>query len=311
MIIAMSGQYDPDLLPRISGRFQVAQINEVLQSERVNNVGILVTRGKLIVDSALLDRLSSLRLIVKAGTGLDTIDVEAARKRNIAVTATGGAAHSVADLTLALLFSCLRHVVRFHRAVRQGEWHLKDRVVADTIASRRIGVVGFGRIGRLAAGMVAALGARVFVWDHTIGRSDKSNAAKDLGAVACAYLRDLITVSDVISLHLPLRPETRGLLGQAEFNLMRPGTILINTARAAIVDHDALLAALREGPLAAAGLDVHYAEGQAADDPILQLPNVVLTPHVGAQTRQAHQAIADRIVEEIDRFSAALERARP
>jgi D-3-phosphoglycerate dehydrogenase len=259
----------------------------------------------------LLDRLSSLRLIVKAGTGLDTIDVETARRRNIEVTATGGAAHSVADLTLALLFSCLRHIVSFHYAVRCGEWQIKDKLVADTIASRRVGVIGFGPIGRRVAGMAMALGAKVFVWDRSIARRDKSDAAKALGAVACASLRDLIAASDVISLHLPLTAATRRLLGFAEFGIMKAGTILINTSRAAIVEHDALLMALREGPLAAAGLDVHYAEGQATNDPILQLPNVVLTPHVGAQTRQAHHAIADRIVEEIDRFSGAFAGARP
>ena len=305
MIAAMSGQYAPDLRQRLESHLPVDELTNVLGTDRAGDVGILITRGKLIVDLSLLEKLPKLRMVVKAGAGLDTIDTTAARARGIQVAATGSDPDSVAELALTLLLSCLRHVRYFDDAVRRDDWSAKERLFGDTISSRRIGIVGFGPIGQSFARIVSALGAQTFVWDRSIGRKDKDRVAKRIGAVACPDLHELLACSDTVSLHLPLTPATRGLLGPRELSEIRKGTILINTARAMLVDHDCLVAALMTGHLRAAGLDVHYAEGRSVDDPIFNLSNVVLTPHVGAQTSQAHQVIADRIVELVCSAAAA------
>jgi D-3-phosphoglycerate dehydrogenase / 2-oxoglutarate reductase len=297
MIVAMSGQYAPDLRQRLESCLPVDELTNVLGSDRAGDVGVLITRGKLIVDLPLLEKLPELRMVIKAGAGLDTIDTIAAQARGIQVAATGSDPDSVAELALTLLLSCLRHVRYFDDAIRRDDWSAKERLFGDTISSRRIGIIGFGRIGQSFARMVSALGAQTFVWDRSTGRREKNEAARRIGAIVCADLHALLACSDTVSLHLPLTPATRGLLGPKEFSAIRQGSILINTARAILVDHDCLLAALTTGHLRAAGLDVHYAEGRAVDDPIIDLPNVVLTPHVGAQTCQAHEVIADRIVE--------------
>ena len=303
MIVALCGQFALNLEPCLKERsFEVEDIDQITGSKREADVKAIVTRGKLTVNEALLDRFPSLRIIVKAGSGLDTIDLEAANAREILVKATFGSEESVADLAMALLFSCLRHIHIFHPGLQQGRWELKDQLIGTTLRSRRIGVVGFGRIGQLFASMASDLNASVFVWDHSVRKAEKLDLARRIGAQVCSDLDDLIRSCDVVSLHLPFNAKTDGMIGSSQFALMNLGTILVNTARAAIVDQHALLKALTEGPLSAAGLDVHYVERSGGLDPLHSLPNVVLTPHVGAQCVQAQQAIAERIVCELEQF---------
>lgn len=299
MLLALSGQFLPSLKGRLSKLHETVELDAVLDTPAADKIGILVTRGALHVDSTLIGKLTGLRKIVKAGSGLDTIDLETAQRRGVDVVATGGSSESVADLALALLFCCLRHVSTFDRSVRARDWQQKDRLIGCTLASRRIGIVGFGRIGRAFGKMGHALGAEVRAWDRSIEAGQKADQLDRAHVAPCRSLTALVQESDVVSLHLPLGPETTGLLGRKQFKSMQRGTVLINTARAGIADREALIAALTDGTLAAAGLDVHYTEGRSTSDRLFELPNVVLTPHVGAQTVQAQQDIADRIVAEV------------
>lgn len=299
MLVALSGQFAPDLKTRITGLCEVADLASVLETPQSELVMVLVTRGKLKVNAALLNKMPGLRKVVKAGSGLDTIDLTETSARGIEVIPTGGSAESVADLAVALLYSCLRNIPAFDHAVRKGDWQAKDRFVGNTVASRRVGIVGFGRIGQAFASMTRMLGARVVAWDRSIAAGKKLDTLRKLKVEASVSLPHLIKTCDVISLHLPLVSDTVSLIGRQELEAVNPGTILINTARAPIIERQALIDSLSDGSLAAAGLDVHYNEGNLAADPLFTLPNVVLTPHVGAQTHQAHQAIADRIVDEI------------
>ena len=304
MSVALSGQFVPELRARLARDHEVVELGQVLSTARAAEVSVLVTRGALYVDQVLLDGLPKLQKIVKAGSGLDTIDLVAARERRVEVVATGGSAESVADLAMALLFSCLRCVPVLDDAVRRGAWDQKAAVVGETLASRKVGIVGFGQIGRQFARNCRALGAEVFAWDRSIERAEKQAFASAHSVMLCTTLIDLIHRSDVISLHLPLAADTASLVGKREFAAMNRGTILINTARAHIVDRGALIAALGDGALSAAGLDVHYNEGQQTPEPLFALPNVVLTPHVGAQTHQARQNIAERIIAELSAAEA-------
>jgi phosphoglycerate dehydrogenase-like enzyme len=215
-----------------------------------------------------------LRLIQKIGVGVNTIDLDAAKARGIAVCNLPGTnARAVAELTLALMLAVLRRLPRFDAAMRRGEW--SDPALQDGIGElggRTVGLVGYGAIARLLAPVLAALGCRLIYTSRT-PRSDAVGEWRSLDA--------LLSESDVVSLHLPLTAETETLIDARAFARMRRGAILINTARGGLVDQSALTQALKDGKLAGAGLDVFVHEPHDATEPLFHLPNVVLTPHIG------------------------------
>jgi D-3-phosphoglycerate dehydrogenase len=249
----------------------------------------------------MLDGCRRLRLIVKAGSGTDNIDVKAATARGIEVATTPASTTAVAEMAILLLFAVRRHLVNLHAAVRAGDWAAKYRFLGREVTGSSLGIVGFGAIGRDVARMASGIGMRVLAFDRSPGHPDKQAAAKRLG-VELVPLDRLLPAVDAITLHMPLTPDTRHLLGAAELARLRPGAVLVNTARAEIVERNALLAALRDGPLAGAGLDVHYKEPVSADDPLIALPNVVCAPHVGAQTEETQVRIGQAIVAAVERF---------
>jgi phosphoglycerate dehydrogenase-like enzyme len=214
-----------------------------------------------------------LRLVHKLGAGVNTIDVDAATNRGIAVANMPGAnAPSVAEGTVLLMLAALRRLPALDRAVRRGEGWPVDPGLGETvrdIGGCTVGLVGYGNIARRVAGIVAAMGATVL---HTSTRDD--------GRPGWRRLPELLAASDIVSLHLPLTAQTHHLLGRDALALMQPNAVLVNTSRGAVVDQDALVDALRGGRLAAAGLDVFEIEPVAPGSPLLGLDNVVLTPHV-------------------------------
>jgi len=224
--------------------------------------------------AAMIRAATRLRLIQKIGVGVNTIDLAAAKARAIPVCNLPGTnARAVAELTLALMLATLRRLARFDAALRGGLW--SDPVMQDglgELGGRTVGLVGYGAIPRLLAPVLAALGCRILY----SARSPKSDALGEPRA-----LDELLAESDLVSLHVPLAPETEKMIDAAALAKMRPGAVLINTARGGLVDQPALTEALRSGRLAAAGLDVFVEEPPAPGDPLLALPNVVITPHIG------------------------------
>jgi phosphoglycerate dehydrogenase-like enzyme len=214
-----------------------------------------------------------LRLIQKIGVGVNTIDLDAARARGIAVCNLPGTnARAVAELTLALMLATLRRLPRFDAGLRSGVW--LDPAAQDGIGElggRVVGLVGYGAIPRLLAPVLVALGCTV-IYAARREVADAPGARRPLDA--------LLAEADVVSLHLPLTGETENLIDAAAIARMKPGAVLVNTARGGLVDPVALAAALREGRLAGAGLDVFVHEPVDPADPLLRLPNVVLTPHI-------------------------------
>jgi phosphoglycerate dehydrogenase-like enzyme len=214
-----------------------------------------------------------LRLVHKFGAGVNTIDVDTATKRGIAVANMPGAnAPSVAEGAVLLMLATLRRLPALDRATREGRGWPSDPQLGETvrdIGACTVGLVGYGNIAKHVAGIVAAMGATVL---HT--------STSDDGLPGWRPLSELLAASDIVSLHLPLTDDTHGLLGRAALARMKPGAVLVNTSRGAIVDQDALVDALRGGRLAAAGLDVFDVEPVPPDNPLLSLDNVVLTPHV-------------------------------
>lgn len=233
------------------------------------------------VDAALLARAPRLRLVQKIGVGVNTIDLETAQRRGIAVCNMPGTnSRAVAEHTLGLMLAVLRQLARFDADTRTGSGWAWDPTRQDTlgeIAGRTVGLVGYGGIPALLTPILAAMGARVLY----TARSERPGVAAGFRS-----LDALLAESDIVSLHVPLTDTTTRLMDARRFALMKPGAILINTARGGLVDEPALLAALERGPLAGAGLDVFSAEPLPAAHPLKNLRNVVLTPHTAWLTRE-------------------------
>ena len=254
----------------------------------------LLVRTATQVTAKLLERAPRLRVIGRGGVGLDNIDVASARARGVVVVYTPAAATgAVADLTLGLLLALVRDLAGLDRAVRDGDYrHARSGAMGRELSSLTLGVLGMGRIGRAVAER-ARLGFGMRVIYNDIVEPGR------LDVVAEAVSKDdLYARSDVLSLHVPLTAETRGLIGSAVLGRCRPGALLINTARGAVVDNMALAAALSAGQLAGAGLDVTDPEPLPAGHPLLAAPGTVFTPHVGARTA-AGQAGMNAVVEDV------------
>ena len=245
---------------------------------RHDPVAIIVRYGK--VGAAVMDAAPSLRVISKHGSGTDTIDKEAAAARGIEVRAAAGAnAAAVAEQALALLLACAKSVVKLDARMHAGHW---DKATHKSVElhGRTIGLVGLGAIGQRFARMCDAMGMRVLGHDPFAGELP-----------ACITRADLATVwreSDAISLHCPLTPENRGMVNAQTLGACKPGVILVNTARGGLVDEAALLAALRSGQVAAAGLDSFAVEPMTAPHPFHGEPGIVLSPHIGGVTGDAY-----------------------
>lgn len=250
------------------------------------------------VDAPLLARAPRLRAISTVSVGVDHVDLAAATARSIPVGHTPGVlTETTADLTLALLLAAARRVVEADRLVRGGGWRRwePDLLLGRDLHGATLGILGLGAIGRAVARRAArGFGMRVLAWSRAGG------PLGDLeGAVERVELPELLAGSDFVSVHVPLTAGTRGLLDGPALARMKRGAILVNTARGGIVDEAALAAALREGRLAAAGLDVFEREPVAPSNPLLRLPNVVLAPHIGSASVGTRERMARMAAENL------------
>jgi len=249
-------------------------IERIADAERVLNI-----RSSSKFTERVLAACPRLRLLSVWGTGTDHIDLAAAERRGIVVKTTPGvSAVSIAEHTLALLLAVARHIPAADAATRRGEW---PRGQSVELNGKTCGVIGLGAIGSRFAQLAAGIGMRVVAW---------TVHPRPIAGVQMVELDELYRMSDVVSVHLRLSPETQGMIGEAQFALMKPSAILINTARGAIVEESALLAALESHRIAGAGLDVFAVEPLPPEHPFTRLPNVVLTPHCAGITPEALEA---------------------
>ncbi|WP_182283688.1 NAD(P)-dependent oxidoreductase [Comamonas testosteroni] len=243
----------------------------------------LVLRGSKPVSAAVLQAAPALRIVAKNGAGVDSVDMEAARAQGVAVAVAQAAnAPAVAEHALALMLALVRQLHQLDQQVRAGGWAGSNWQGRDFRGST-VGIVGYGAIGRATAQLAAALGAKVLVL-RPAGQADDFDCEPDL--------RQLLPRVDILSLHCPLTERSRGMIGVNELALLRPGSLLINTARGPVVDEAALLAALQSGHLGGAGLDTFDTEPLPQGHPLARLPQVLLTPHVAGVTRQAALRVA-------------------
>lgn len=242
-----------------------------------------------------------LKVIAKHGVGYDNIDVAAATARRIPVTVTATAnAVSVAEHAFAQMLQLAKLGGEMDAAVRRGDWAARTRLVAVELAGRTLLVVGLGRIGSRVARRALAFEMRVVVVDPFL----PAERIRGLGCEPAASLEAALPEADIVTLHCPLGPRTRGMLGAAELALLRPHAFLVNTARGGLVDEAALVAALRAGRLAGAALDVMAHEPPAADDPLLAAPRLLLSPHVAGVTKESTLRMA---LEAADNVLAGLD----
>lgn len=253
----------------------------------------LIVRSATAVNAELLSGARRLQVIGRAGIGVDNIEVPAATERGIAVLNTPDAnATTTAELTIAHLLSLCRHLPQADASVRRGEWK-RSAYTGTELAGKTLGIIGYGTIGRLVASRCQALRMEVVVHDPFV-----TEAVLGEHGVTGLDLEELLQAADFVTLHCPLNPHTRGLINAERIALMKPGARLVNCARGGLVDEEALREALVGGRLAGAALDV-YAQEPPAASPLLELPNVVLTPHLGASTHEAQIAVGSAIARSV------------
>jgi phosphoglycerate dehydrogenase-like enzyme len=257
---------------------------------------VVVMRERTPLPREVLTRLPRLRLVVTTGRRNPSIDTAAAAEAGITVCGTDSLPSGPAELTWALVLGLARHLVTEATAVRDGGW---QTTVGRDLAGHTLGLVGLGRIGTQVAGVARAFGMDVVAWS----RSLTPGRAADAGARA-ASLDEVLSTSDVVSIHLVLAEGTRGLIGERELGLMRPDALLVNTSRGPIVDEASLAEALHAGTIAGAGLDVYDVEPLPAGHPLRTAPNTVLTPHLGYVSTGNYEQFYGDAVEDIAAFRA-------
>jgi D-3-phosphoglycerate dehydrogenase len=255
-----------------------------LDDALLREVNALLVRTKPL-SAQQIEKAPQLRVIARHGVGVDNVAVETATRRGIPVLITPRAnLRSVAEHVFALALAVSRNLLRADRYVREGRFAERDSLMGRELFGETLGVIGLGRIGEEVARIGAAgFGMRVLGYDPYL----EEKAARAKGVEPMSSLDELLSACDLVSVHVPLTQETRGLLGTRELGLMRPGSVLVQAARGGVVDEGALVEALRGGPLAGAGIDVFGEEPPPADHPLFSVENAVLSPHTAASTRQA------------------------
>jgi phosphoglycerate dehydrogenase-like enzyme len=264
-----------------------AELVEALQPFEV----LVIMRERTPFPAALLERLPNLRLLVTTGGRNAAIDLEACRARGITVSGTGNVGTPAAELAWGLILALVKRIPAEDRALRAGAWQTG---LTEGLAGKRLGLLGLGKLGTQVARVGLAFGMEVVAWSQNLTAERAAGAG-----VRRVEKQELFATSDVVSLHLILSDRTRGIVGAGELNAMKPTAWLINTSRAGLVDEPALLAVLREQRIAGAGLDVFPVEPLPAHHPLLTLPHVVLTPHLGYVTRENYTVFYRDALEDI------------
>jgi D-3-phosphoglycerate dehydrogenase len=290
--IAREGLALLEAAPGVEVQVATGLKGEALQSA-IRGVHALIVRSATQVTASLLEAADALEVVGRAGIGVDNVDVAAATKRGVVVMNTpGGSATTTAEHALALLFSLSRQIPQATASMKAGKWE-KSRFMGREISGKTLGIIGVGNIGRVVADRARGLKMKVIAFDPFLS----AEAAARAEIERCS-MDELLSRSDFITVHAPLTPETKGLLGEAAFAKVKPGVMILNCARGGIVDEAALHEALRSGKVAAAALDVFEKEPPGSS-PLFALDNFICTPHLGASTDEAQVAVSVAIAEQV------------
>jgi D-3-phosphoglycerate dehydrogenase / 2-oxoglutarate reductase len=291
MLILISDAFD-EALPK-----KLARLGEVTDDKaRLPEADIVLIRSATKCTKEWIDQAKNLKLIIRGGVGMDNIDREYAKSKGIVTNNTASAsAIAVAELTFALMLAIPSHIVAGNAGMHEGQW-LKKQLKRTELYGKTLGLLGLGNIATEVAKRAKAFGMHVMA-------QRKSGKPSDFAHVV-TRAEELFEKSDFISLHVPLTPETDKMINEETIGLMKDGVILINTGRGKTVDEAAVAAALASGKIRAYGTDVYYSDPPPADSPILSAPNVVMTPHIGASSKENLARVGDVAVTTIERFLA-------
>jgi D-3-phosphoglycerate dehydrogenase / 2-oxoglutarate reductase len=263
--------------------------------EALADAEVLICRSGVSVDANVLQSASNLRGIIRAGSGTDNLDLEEVRRRGLVFeTIPQPGAKAVAEMAFALMLGLARNVLLADALLRRGRWAKHD-LTGFGLQGKTLGIIGAGNIGSQTGRLGVAWGMEVLgcVDRRTVEEHERLRAA----GITLASFGEVLAAADFVSVHVPLKDSTRNLIDAGALARMKPGSFLVNLARGGVVDETALRAALESGHLAGAALDVHAAEGEGEISPLADLPNVILTPHIGAGTFDAQREIGERILE--------------
>jgi D-3-phosphoglycerate dehydrogenase len=264
-----------------------AMLPELLDAE-----GLIIRIGSIDRETMLAAR--NLKVIGRPGVGVDDVDVATATELGIPVVIAPGAnTRSVAEQAFAFMFAAAKDMIRSDKELRKGNFSIRNSYKAFEIFGKTLGLVGYGNIGSILARMSASVGMNVVVYDPFV----KPAAITGLGYRYAEDLKTVLAMADIVSLHVPLTPETKNLIGEAELKLMKKHAILVNCARGGIVDEAALAAALANNELHAAATDVFGTEPVTAGEPLLKYDNIIVSPHMAGQTKEAASAVATMAAE--------------
>jgi len=273
--------YEPEITPE-----QIA--------EKIGNFQVVVVRGRTKLSRELIEKADKCKIIARVGVGLDNIDEEAAKEKNIRViNAVEGAITAVAELVIGLMLSMAREIPRADREIRNGNW-IKKELMGSELKGKYLGIVGLGNIGKRLGRLARALNMNIIGYD-VVPIDDEFS--KEVGLMK-ADLDTLLSSADYVSFHVPLLDSTRHMINAEKLKMMKNTARIINTSRGGVIDEEALYNSLKDGSLAGAALDVFEVE-PATENKLITLPNFIATPHIGAQTKEAQLLAANIIAEKI------------
>jgi D-3-phosphoglycerate dehydrogenase len=282
-------QAGKDVLAEKAVLVMATSLDEEALIVHVRDVDAIIIRANGVVSARIMDAAPRLKVVGRHGVGVEAIDLQAAKQRGIVVCNTPDAnLESVAEQAVGFMITLSKQILRADKAVRQGRWDVRYEYIGQELLERTLGLVGMGRIGsRVAEICHVAFKMPILYFDvASYPAVEESLQAEKVS------LEEVLKASDYVSVHVPLIPATRGMIGKEQLAMMKRGSILINTARGPIVDETALVEALQSGHLSGAGLDVYAVEPALEANPLFQLENVVLTPHMAAHTNDALKAMS-------------------
>jgi D-3-phosphoglycerate dehydrogenase / 2-oxoglutarate reductase len=295
-VVLVAEELSPAAIAQLESGFEVRYVDgsdRAALLPALAGVDAVIVRSATRIDAEALAQAPNLRVVARAGVGLDNVDVEAATKAGVmVVNAPSSNTVSAAEHAVGLLIAVARHVPQAMASLKAGEWQ-RSRFTGAELYGKVAGILGLGRIGELVAQRLAAFSMQVIAYDPYVPTA----RAAQLG-VRLVGLEDLLAEADFISVHLPKTAETSGLIGERELRLAKPGVLIVNAARGGIVDENALALALKDGRVGGAGIDV-FATEPPADSPLLAFPNVVVTPHLGASTHEAQEKAGTQVARSV------------
>ncbi len=286
---------EPEILAEAGGVLEARHCHSIEEVIAVTRDADAVLVSLTPITRPIISTWRKMKIVARYGVGVDAVDLAAATEFGVMVTNVPDfCTEEVADTALGMILMLERKLHWMDQLVRQGTYNRMSAAPLHRLRGRTLGIVGFGRIGKSLARRVIALGYEILVCDPYLNPGDWGHYP-----VEFTSLNDLLRRSDVVSLHVPLTKETRRMMGPAQFQLMRPGSLLINTARGAVVDQSALLEVLSSNHLRGAGLDVLEKEPPNPADPLLKIPNAIFTPHFGSYSEESHEEVRVKACRQI------------